>query len=77
MGIFLWIALFGKHVGFAHGSRMPAAYGLLYPVAVGYYVVVLAASLRHQGARGTVRWKGREYATTIEPAASPETRAPR
>jgi chlorobactene glucosyltransferase len=61
VGAFLWIALFGKHVGFARGVGAPAAYGLLYPVAVGYYLVLVSTSLV-RGIRGQpVRWKGRSY----------------
>jgi len=64
LGAFLWIALFGKHAGFAHGIGGSAAAGLLYPVAVGFYAVVLATSLA-RGLRGRpVAWKGREYPTS-------------
>ncbi|MGP8078297.1 MAG: glycosyltransferase [Thermoplasmata archaeon] len=62
MGGILVVALFGKHVAFARAVGAPAAYGLLYPLAVGFYVGVVATSLvrglRHQG----VTWKGRSYA---------------
>jgi chlorobactene glucosyltransferase len=61
LGAFLWVALFGKHVAFAHAVGAPAAYGLLYPLAVAYYLrlvtVSLARGLRHQ----PVGWKGRRY----------------
>jgi len=61
LGAFLYIALFGKHVAFARAVGAPAAYGLLFPVAVGYYVVLLATSLS-RGLRGKpVAWKGRGY----------------
>ena len=61
LGAFLYVALFGKHVGFARGIRSPARYGLLFPLAVGFYLVLLAASLT-RGIRGSpVRWKGRNY----------------
>lgn len=60
-GGFVWVALFAKHVGFVRGTRGRAAYGLLYPVAVGFYVVLLGCSLG-QGLRGRpVAWKGRQY----------------
>jgi chlorobactene glucosyltransferase len=63
MGAFLWIALFGKHAGFARGIGGSAAWGLLYPVAVGFYVVLLATSLV-RGLRGApIAWKGRQYPT--------------
>ncbi len=61
LGAFLWLALFGKHVGFARGVGAPARYGLLYPLAVGYYLVLLATSLA-RGLRGRpIEWKGRRY----------------
>lgn len=61
MGALLWIALFGKHVGFARGVRAPAAYGLLFPLAVGFYLVLITTSLV-RGVQGRpVTWKGRSY----------------
>ncbi len=61
VGAFLWVALFGKHVAFYRVLDVPAAYGLLYPVAVGYYVVLALTSFS-RGVRGTpVTWKGRPY----------------
>jgi chlorobactene glucosyltransferase len=64
VGAFLVVALFAKHVGFARALGVPAVYGLLYPVAVAYYVRVVATSLV-RGARGRpIVWKGREYART-------------
>ena len=61
MGAFLYVALFGKHVFFARAVGAPAVYGLLFPVAVSYYVVLLATSLG-RGLRGKpVTWKGRGY----------------
>jgi chlorobactene glucosyltransferase len=61
MGAFLWVALFGKHVGFARGVGAPAAYGLLYPLAVAYYLVLLSTSLARGVRRKPVTWKGRTY----------------
>ncbi|MGP8075144.1 MAG: glycosyltransferase [Thermoplasmata archaeon] len=61
MGGFLYFALFGKHVVFARALGAPAAYGLLYPVAVGYYVVLLVTSLGRGLRRKPVAWKGRSY----------------
>lgn len=62
LGAFLYFALFGKHVVFTRAVGAPAAYGLLFPLAVGYYVVLVATSfargVRHKG----VVWKGRSYA---------------
>lgn len=61
MGAFLYVALFGKHAFFARAVGSPAVYGLLFPVAVSYYVVLLATSLG-RGLRGKpVTWKGRGY----------------
>jgi len=61
MGAFLWVALFGKHVAFTHAARGSAPYGLLFPVAVGYYLVLVLAALV-RGVRGQpVQWKGRSY----------------
>ncbi|HYA54623.1 MAG TPA: glycosyltransferase family 2 protein [Thermoplasmata archaeon] len=61
LGGFLYFALFGKHVVFARSLGAPAAYGLLYPVAVGYYVVLVATSLGRGLRRKGVAWKGRSY----------------
>jgi chlorobactene glucosyltransferase len=61
IGGFLIIALFGKHVAFARTVGAPAAYGLLYPLAVGFYATVVVTSLV-RGLRGrAVTWKGRSY----------------
>jgi chlorobactene glucosyltransferase len=67
MGALLWGALIAKHVGFARAGRVPGAYGLLFPLAAGYYMVLLGASIRHQGGRGAVTWKGRTYGTEVSP----------
>jgi chlorobactene glucosyltransferase len=61
IGAFLWVALFGKHVGFAHALGAPAGYGLLYPLAVGFYVVLVTTSLVRGARGGPIRWKGRSY----------------
>ncbi len=61
VGAFLYVALFGKHVAFARAVKEPAVYGLLYPLAVGFYLVLTATSLA-RGVRGRpVTWKGRAY----------------
>ncbi len=60
-GAVLMFALFGKHVVFAHASGAPARYGLLYPAAVGFYLVLVATSLGRGLRGGAVRWKGRAY----------------
>ena len=61
LGAVLYLALFGKHVLFARAVGAPAAYGLLFPVAVGFYVVAVVTSIARGLARGTVTWKGRAY----------------
>ena len=61
MGGVLYFALFGKHVVFSRAIGAPAAYGLLYPVAVGYYVVLLVTSLGRGLRHKRVAWKGRSY----------------
>ncbi|MCI4343575.1 MAG: glycosyltransferase [Thermoplasmata archaeon] len=67
MGAFLWVALFGKHVGFARALGAPAVYGLLYPAAVVYYLRLVSVSLA-RGLRGRpVNWKGRTY-PLLEPS---------
>jgi chlorobactene glucosyltransferase len=61
LGAFLYLALFGKHVAFARTTGAPAGYGLLFPLAVGFYVAVVRTSLV-RGLRGqSVTWKGRSY----------------
>lgn len=64
MGAFLYLALFAKHIGFAHAIRVPAQYGLLFPVAVGFYVALVLVSLRRGGPSSTIVWKGRSYTLT-------------
>jgi len=61
MGGILYFALFGKHVVFARVLGAPGAYGLLYPAAVVYYLVLLVTSLGRGLRRKPVAWKGRSY----------------
>ena len=61
LGGFLVFALFGKHVVFAHAVGAPPAYGLLYPLAVAYYVALLGTSLGRGLRHKPVAWKGRGY----------------
>jgi len=61
LGAFLYVALFGKHVAFARSTGVPAAYGLLFPLAVAFYVAVLVTSLGRGLRRRPVTWKGRAY----------------
>jgi len=61
LGAVLYVALFGKHAAFTRALGAPWYYGLLFPVAVVYYVVLLGTSLG-RGLRGKpVSWKGRSY----------------
>jgi chlorobactene glucosyltransferase len=61
IGGVLAFALFGKHVLFARAVGAPAAYGLAFPLAVGFYVVLVATSLVRGLRGGAVTWKGRTY----------------
>jgi len=61
LGAFLYVALFGKHVVFSRTLGAPAAYGLLYPVSVGYYLVLVATSLGRGLRHKPIGWKGRSY----------------
>ncbi len=61
LGAVLWFALFGKHALFARAVGAPARFGLLYPLAAGFYVVAVATSLVRGLRRGAVTWKGRSY----------------
>jgi len=60
-GAFVAVALFGKHVAFARAVGAPAAYGLLYPVAVGFYVALVVASIARGVRHRDVSWKRRSY----------------
>jgi chlorobactene glucosyltransferase len=60
-GAILWVALFGKHVAFNRAAKGSAVYGLLFPVAVGFYLALVLTSLG-RGIRGRpIEWKGRYY----------------
>lgn len=61
LGGFLYFALFGKHVVFARAVGAPPVYGLLFPLAVAYYVVLLTTSLGRGLRHKPVAWKGRGY----------------
>jgi hypothetical protein len=67
LGAFALFALFAKHVVFNRAIRMSPWYGLLFPLAAGYYVVLLASSLAGGLRRQPVTWKGRSYAMDAEP----------
>ncbi len=61
LGAFVALACFGKHVAFSRATGAPPAYGLLYPVAVGFYVVAVLTSIARGSAGAAIRWKGRSY----------------
>ncbi|HYA57126.1 MAG TPA: glycosyltransferase family 2 protein [Thermoplasmata archaeon] len=61
MGAFLYLALFGKHVAFTRSLGAPWIYGLLFPVAVGFYLAVVATSIRRGVRHRPIVWKGRSY----------------
>jgi chlorobactene glucosyltransferase len=61
IGAFLYVALFGKHVAFAAATGAPPGYGLLYPIAVGWYVVLVTTSLVRGLQHRPIDWKGRSY----------------
>jgi chlorobactene glucosyltransferase len=62
LGAFVYLAWFAKHALFARAIGMDAACGLLFPLAVGFYVALIGASIA-DGLRGRpVAWKGRVYA---------------
>jgi len=63
VGAVLWCALFAKHVVFTRAVRGSPAYGLLYPVAVGFYIALFGTSLVRKLRKRPIAWKGRSYPT--------------
>ncbi len=61
LGAFLYVALFGKHAGFSESVGTQARYGLLYPLAVGFFIVLFATGVHRHLRRKPVLWKGRAY----------------
>jgi chlorobactene glucosyltransferase len=61
LGGVLYFALFGKHVAFTRAIGGSAAYGLLYPLAVAFYLDLVATSLVRGVRKQPVAWKGRDY----------------
>jgi len=61
LGAALYVALFGKHTMFARAVGGSSASGLLYPIAVGFYLVLVATSLARGLRKQPVAWKGRTY----------------
>lgn len=72
VGILLYVALFGKHAGFARATRGSALHGLLFPLAVGFYVVLVGTSIVRGVRHEPVVWKGRRYA--LDPPTEPTKR---
>lgn len=60
-GTFVAVALFAKHAAFTRAIHGRAGYGLLFPLAVAYYTVLVATSLVRGVRRRPIAWKGREY----------------
>ncbi len=75
VGALLAAAIFTKHAAFAHGARGSALYGLLFPLAVGFYVVLVSASLLRGIAGRPLAWKGRTY--PLDPGEGPADAARR
>lgn len=50
-----------KQVGYQRALQSPAAYGLLYPLGVGFYLAMLLTNLKQGLSTGHVSWKGRSY----------------
>jgi Glycosyl transferase family 2 len=61
LGAFLYVALFGKHIAFSRSLGTPGRYGLLYPLAVGFFIVLFATGISRHVRRQPVQWKGRPY----------------
>jgi chlorobactene glucosyltransferase len=62
LGAFVYGAWFAKHALFARAIGMNPLYGLLFPLAVGFYLVLVSASLSDGLRHRPVVWKGRAYA---------------
>jgi glycosyltransferase involved in cell wall biosynthesis len=62
LGAFVYLAWFAKHALFARAIGMNAWYGLLFPLAVGFYLALVAASIGDGVRHRPVAWKGRAYA---------------
>jgi chlorobactene glucosyltransferase len=74
LGGTLYVAWFAKHALFARAIGMSGSYGLLFPLAVGFYVALVVRSLA-DGLRGRpVEWKGRAYPMDGEPTGERASR---
>lgn len=60
-GLVLYVALFGKHAAFARAVGTPRRYGLLYPIAVGFFLALFGTALARRLRGRSVQWKGRSY----------------
>ncbi len=61
VGAFLYVALFGKHFAFSRSLGTPGRYGLLYPLAAGFFVALFATAIRRHLSGRPMQWKGRAY----------------
>jgi glycosyltransferase involved in cell wall biosynthesis len=61
IGAFLYVALFGKHFAFSRSLGTPGRYGLLYPVAAGFFVALFATAISRHARGLPMQWKGRAY----------------
>jgi chlorobactene glucosyltransferase len=61
LGAFLYVALFGKHYFFSRSLGTPGRYGLLYPLAAGYFIALFLTAIHHHVRGVPMRWKGRAY----------------
>lgn len=61
LGVVLWAALFVKHAEFAHAVGGRRRDGLLYPIAIGFYLALVLTSLVRGIRRQPIAWKGRQY----------------
>lgn len=60
------LAAIGLHMAGAHYMRIPAWYGLIFPIGYTFAALLAFDGLRQQR-RGRVGWKGRTYAVGTEP----------
>ncbi len=61
VGALLWVALLAKHMGFSRVVGGRTIDGAWFPVAVGFYVVLIGVSLVRGLQRRPITWKGRSY----------------
>ena len=61
VGAFLYVALFGKHFAFSRALGTPGRYGLLFPLAAGFFLALFTTAASRHLHRAPVRWRGRPY----------------